>query len=131
MSKLLTKDKFNELSLRRDGYHCIFCSETNVVIHHIFDRKLFPDNGFYLNNGATVCDKHHWDCEKTDISVDEVKKACGIQELVLPSGFDSIKTYDKWGNIILPNGRRQPGIMFYGDNVQKVLKDKLWLFDLQ
>lgn len=129
-SQLLTRDLFRELSLNRDKNTCIFCSNKQPVVHHLIERKLFIDGGYYLNNGASVCDEHHWSCEKTDISVEEVRKACGITNVILPEGFDNSKIYDKWGNIILPNGRRQPGPMFFEDNVQKILKDKLWLFDI-
>jgi len=96
---------------------------------HIMDRKLFSNGGYYLDNCASVCESHHWAVEKTDISVEDVRKAAGITNIILPEGFDSSKVYDKWGNIILPNGRRQPGPMFFEENVQKILKDKIWLFD--
>lgn len=128
--KLLSREKFNELCKKRDKHHCVFCDDTNIVVHHIIDRKLFSDGGYYLDNGASVCDEHHWICEKTDISVEEVRKACGITNIILPESFDSSIVYDKWSNIILPDGRRQPGIMFFEDNVQKILKDKIWLFDI-
>jgi predicted restriction endonuclease len=128
-SHLLSRDQFRELSLKRDNYTCIFCSNRNAVVHHIIERKLFSDGGYYLDNSASVCDEHHWACEKTDISVEDVRKAVGITNILLPEGFDRTKVYDKWCNIILPNGRRQPGPMFFEENVQKILKDKIWLFD--
>ena len=28
------------------------------------DRKLWNDGGYYLSNGAALCEKHHWDAEK-------------------------------------------------------------------
>jgi hypothetical protein len=128
--KLLTREQFKELSLKRDKHACVFCSNKQAVVHHLIDRKLFSNGGYYLDNGASVCDEHHWACEKTDISVEEVRKSCGITNVILPEGFNNSKIYDKWGNVILPNGRIQPGIMFFEDNVQKILKNKLWLFDL-
>ena len=96
---------------------------------HIIDRKLFSNGGYYLDNCASVCEEYHWAVEKTDISVEDVRKAAEITNIILPEVFDPSKIYDKWGNIILPNGRRQPGPMFFEENVQKILKDKLWLFD--
>lgn len=128
-SHLLNREQFRELSLKRDNYACIFCSNRNAVVHHIIERKLFSDGGYYLNNSASVCDEHHWACEKTDISVEDVRRAVGITNIILPEGFDPIKVYDKWCNVILPDGRRQPGPIFYEDNVQKILKDKIWLFN--
>lgn len=127
--KLLTRTQFNENTFKRDNYKCVFCSDTKIVAHHIIDRKLFSDGGYYIDNAASVCDTHHWSVEKTDISVEDVRKACGIINIIIPKGFDPSKVYDKWGNVILENGRRQPGLMFFEDGVQKILKDKLWLFN--
>jgi predicted restriction endonuclease len=127
--KLLSREQFKELSLKRDNYTCVFCSNKNAVVHHIIERKLFSDGGYYFDNAASVCDEHHWACEKTDISVEDVRKAAGITDIILPEGFDPTKVYDKWCNVILPDGRREPGPMFYEDNVQKILKDKIWLFN--
>lgn len=128
-NKLLTREQFNELTFKRDKYHCVFCNNTSIVAHHIIERKLFSDGGYYLDNAASVCDEHHWAVEKTEISVEEVRKACGITNIILPEGFDLAKIYDKWGNIILPNGKREIGPLFFEENVQKILNDKLWLFD--
>lgn len=127
--KLLTREQFRDLSFKRDKYTCVFCQKPSVDPHHIIDRKLFSDGGYYLDNCASVCEEHHWAVEKTDISVEDVRKAAGVTNIILPEGFDISNVYDKWGNIILPNGRRQPGSMFFEENVQKILRDKLWLFD--
>lgn len=129
-TKLVSREQFKEMAFKRDGYKCVFCSETKISCHHILDRKLFADGGYYVDNGASVCDKHHWDCEKTDLSVEVVRKACGIENIIVPEGFDKQKIYDKWCNVILPDGRREPGPMFFEENVQKVLKDKIWLFNI-
>lgn len=128
--KLLSREQFNELTFKRDNHTCVFCNDTKIVAHHIIERKLFPDGGYYLNNSASVCDEHHWAVEKTDISVKEVWSKCGIINPSLPPHFDPNLEYDKWGNIILNNGMRTPGEMFYLENVQKILKDKLYLFEL-
>ena len=128
--KLLTRDEFNEATFKRDKHKCIFCENTKIVAHHILDRKLFEDGGYYLDNAASVCDEHHWAVEKTDISVEEVQQKCNITEPCLPPDFDPTLKYDKWGNILLENGMRKPGKMFYLENVQKILKDKLYLFEV-
>jgi hypothetical protein len=127
---LLTREKFKEFSFKRDNNTCVFCSKLSTACHHIIDRKLFYNGGYYLDNAASVCDEHHWACEKTDISVEEVRKACGITNIILPEGFIISNIYDKWGNILLPDGRKIPGPMFFEENVQKILKDKLWLFNI-
>jgi hypothetical protein len=66
-------------------------------------------------------------CERTDFSVEEVRKACGIVDPILPPHFEA-GSYDKWGNPVLPNGTRLRGEMFYSEQVQKILADKLHLF---
>lgn len=126
--KLLSRTEFSENVLRRDKGICVFCTKPATSAHHIIERKLFNDGGYYLDNGASVCDAHHWDCEKTDISVEDVRKACKIANVIIPNHFDMSKSYDKWGNIILDNGMRIKGEMFYLENVQKILKDKINIF---
>lgn len=126
--KLLTREQFKELVFKRDNNTCVFCDKKPTSAQHIIDRKLFHDGGYYLDNGASVCDEHHWQCEKTDLSVEEVWNACKIKNKILPVGFDPNKSYDKWGNLVFEDGTRSPGAMFQLENVQKILKDKLYLF---
>ena len=130
-NKLLSREQFKELVFKRDKYKCIFCDKPAVDAHHIMDRKLWTDGGYYLFNGASVCEEHHWAVERTDISVQEVWAKCGITEPCLPPHLDPTLNYDKWGNIMLDNGMRKPGEMFHLENVQKILKDKLYLFDME
>ena len=118
-SKILSREQFKELVFKRDKYKCIFCNKNAVDAHHIMDRKLFSDGGYYLDNGASVCEYHHWEVEKTNISVEDVRKACGITNIIIPKNFEYTRVYDKWGNIILPNGRIQPEEMFFEENVQR------------
>lgn len=127
---LLTREEFKDKVFARDHYTCIFCKKEAVDAHHIIDRKLWVDGGYYLNNGASVCEEHHWAVEKTDISVQEVWDKCGITQAFLPPDFNATLNYDKWGNILLDNGMREPGKMFFEENVQKILKDKLYLFNV-
>lgn len=105
----------------RDGHVCVFCGEPAVDAHHILDRKLWPDGGYYLNNGASVCAAHHLECEQTTISVEQVRKKCEIIDPIVPPHLSTDVTYDKWGNEILPNGTRLRGEMFDQEGVQKVL----------
>jgi len=129
-TQLLSRDDFKDKVFKRDKYTCVFCNKPAVDAHHILDRKLFSDGGYYLGNGASVCESHHWEVEKTNISVEDVWKACGIDNPVLPPQLDKTKSYDKWGNVMLSSGMREPGEMFFEENVQKILKDKLYLFDI-
>lgn len=130
-NKLLSREDFKTQVFKRDKHTCVFCTKPAVDAHHIFDRKLFKDGGYYLNNGASVCEEHHWACEKTDISLKEVWDACKIVNPVYPQEFDASHEYDKWGNIVLGEKSRKAGPMFFEENVQKILKNKLWLFEIK
>lgn len=98
--KLLTREQFKESVFKKSKGKCVFCDSHAVDAHHILDRKLFPDGGYYLENGAAVCEHHHSLCEATLISVEEVRRAVGHTEIVLPPKFYPSVCYDKWGNII-------------------------------
>lgn len=120
---LLSRDKFREAVFARDGNKCVFCDLPAKDAHHVLERRLFPDGGYHLNNGASVCEQHHLDCEMTKISVEDVRIACGIQKPVIPEDFYDDQVYDKWGNIVLPNGQRTKGPLFYDESVQKILRE--------
>lgn len=129
MTALLTREAFKVAVLARSSGLCVFCQKPAVDAHHILERKLFSDGGYRLCNGAAVCARHHWDCETTVISTEEVRQACGIESICLPEGFDPAKRYDKWGNEILPDGRLQAGPLAEDVGMQRALKagNKLWL----
>jgi hypothetical protein len=118
---LLTRTEFREGVFARDGGKCVFCGAPAVDAHHIIDRRLWPDEGYYLDNGASVCADDHWQCEWTTITVEQVRAACGIEKPILPPHLYAGQTYDKWGNPVLPNGQRLRGELFFDGSVQKVL----------
>lgn len=122
MEKLLSRDQFREAVFARDNYKCVFCDAPAQDAHHIIERRLWPDSGYYVNNGASVCSQHHLECERTTISVEDVRQACGITKPIIPPHLYPDHTYDKWGNTILPNGMRTKGELFYDESVQKVLR---------
>ena len=83
---LLLRDEFREGVFARDGYKCVFCKKTaeqtpegKLDAHHIIERRLWNDGGYYLDNGATVCEEHHLLCEQTVYSVEDVREAAGIE----------------------------------------------------
>lgn len=121
-AKLLTRDDFREGVFKRDNYKCVFCGAPAKDAHHILERRLWPDGGYYLDNGASVCEEHHLACEMTLISVDGVREACGIEKKIIPDHMYDDHEYDKWGNTILANGQRTKGELFNDESVQKILK---------
>lgn len=121
MAQLLSRDSFRESVFKRDNFKCVYCGAPAKDAHHIMERRLFPDGGYYLNNGASVCEEHHILCEQTVISTSEIREKTGITEVVLPPHLYSDQEYDKWGNPILPNGQRLKGDLFFNESVQKIL----------
>lgn len=128
--KLLSRDEFREAVFKRDDHKCVVCSSAAKDAHHIIERRLWEDGGYYVENGASVCEPCHYKCEQTLISCEELRERCGTKQIVLPEHFydDNDFTYDKWGNIVRPNGTRLKGELFFDESVQKVLEPVLHLF---
>lgn len=123
MRTLLSRDLFRERCLARDGYKCVICGAAeNLSVHHIIERRLFDDYGYYMDNGATLCEKCHIEAEKTDLSCEGIREAAGIKDIILPDSYYSDHRYTKWGDIILNNGQRMKGPLFNDDSVQKIIK---------
>ena len=123
MNALLTRDEFRRQVLQRDRHQCLLCGKKEgLSVHHVIERKLFPDGGYYLNNAATLCEGHHLRAEMTALSAEEIRAAAGIREVLLPPQFNPTKRYDKWGNIILEDGRRLEGPLFSDAGCRKVLR---------
>lgn len=127
MNTLLTRDQFRSAVFERDGGTCVFCDRPAIDAHHIMERRLWPDGGYYVDNGASVCEEHHLACERTTISPEQVREACSIEKAVLPPHLYADEEYDKWGNIQLNPNERLPGELFFDDSVQKVLREGHWL----
>lgn len=126
--KRLDRATFAGAVFARDAHTCVLCGRPAADAHHILDRKLFHDGGYYLSNGAAVCAPCHLEVEATSVSVEDVRSACRIVEPALPEGFSRDESYDKWGNRILSDGRREPGPLFLDDGCRKALQAKglLW-----
>lgn len=125
---LLSRDQFREGVFARDNHKCVLCGDPAQDAHHIMERRLFDDGGYYLDNGASVCGPCHIRCERTDVSVEEVREAAGITKKVIPQYYYDDVLYDKWGNVLHPDGKRSRGELFDDVSVQKILADKLSLF---
>lgn len=130
---LLDRKTFRNEVLKRDNNKCVICGKTNKLdAHHIIERRLWPDGGYFIDNGATLCDDGvngcHYKAETTEISVEDIRIACNITKPIIPEDMYSDHVYDKWGNIILSNGMRSKGPLFNDESVQKVLTKYLDLF---
>jgi hypothetical protein len=118
---LLTRDAFHEAVLARSRGRCVFCPQPAVDAHHILERKLFKDGGYYLGNGAAVCAAHHWQAETTELTVEAVRAAAGVKFPVLPAGLSTSGIYDKWGNQVWPSGLRTWGPLGHDTGARKAL----------
>lgn len=100
----MTRDEFRNTVFERDDGKCVVCENKAKDAHHIFERALFEGGGYYLENGASVCEECHWDCELTLISPKEIHELTGIEDPVYPNQANSdvidhnLKYYDKWLN---------------------------------
>ena len=120
-SKLLDRDAFREGVFLRDHYKCVICRLPATAAHHIVERRLFSDGGYYLDNGASLCDDCHIRAEETTLSCEDIRVACGITKPILPDHLYPDLVFDKWGNEILSNGLRAKGELFDDESVQKIL----------
>lgn len=98
-SQLLTRKQFKAKVFERDNHKCVVCGAPAVDAHHIIDRKSWLDGGYYLDNGVSLCGKHHWDAELNKILPDELRQIIGVACL-LPPDLEPGFSYDKWGNRI-------------------------------
>lgn len=118
----LSRDKFRAEVFARDQQKCVVCGAPAADTHHIIERRLWPDGGYYLENGVGLCEEHHKAAEMTVLSCEELRNAAGIAVTALPPPFDREERYDRWGNVFLPNGLRVRGELFYDESVQAILK---------
>ena len=122
MNALLSRDEFRNAVFSRDNNACVICGKPAQDAHHIIERRLFSDGGYFLENGASLCGECHIKAETTELSCEDIRLACGITEIVLPPHLYRDNEYDKWGNIINQNGSRLKGELFFDESVQKILK---------
>jgi hypothetical protein len=122
----MNRTEFRETVFSEDKNLCVICDKPAVDAHHIMDRALFPDGGYVIENGASLCEECHWKAETTEISPDEIRKAGHIYKVINPPQLpsDNHEKYDKWGNLYISKNSplRIPGEMFAQENVQKALK---------
>lgn len=118
---LLTRDEFREGVFKRDNRKCVICGQQAADAHHIIERRLWPDGGYYLDNGVSVCLEHHLKAESTELSCEQIRESAGIKETIIPPQLYSDYRYDKWANPYTPEGMRWQGPLFTDPNVRKIL----------
>lgn len=129
MERLLTREDFRNGVFARDGHRCVICGQPSIDAHHIIERRLFSDGGYYISNGASLCSHHHLMAESTELGCDEIRRAARITKVIKPSHIETDVVIDKWGNEILPNGKRIRGELFEDESVQKVIRPVIHLFE--
>lgn len=120
----MSRDDFRNGVFNRDKWQCVICKSPAVDAHHIIERRLWPDGGYYLDNGASVCSECHLKAESTEISCDLLREKAGIKKVILPPHFYDDTRYDKWGNIICQDGSIQPGELFWDSNVMSIMRTR-------
>src|SRR5271170_6065020 len=98
---LLTRDEFRNAVFKRDGHKCIICAAPAKDAHHIIERRLWVDSGYYLDNGASLCEEHHLAAEMTTLSCEDIRIKAGITKTIVPPHLYDDTQIDKWGNPIL------------------------------
>ena len=125
--KLLTRTEFRNAVFKRDG-ECVYCGNPYQDAHHIIERRLFSDGGYYPDNGVALCGECHIKAETTELSPSALRELAKIKHVVLPDGWYRDYEYTKWGDIVLTNGSRTKGPLFSDESVQKVIHDFLPLY---
>lgn len=124
----MTRDNFRASVFNRDGNRCVICCDKGQDAHHILERRLFSDGGYYVDNGVTLCGNCHLKAESTDLSPQDLLDAAGITKFILPEHLYSDQEYTKWGDPVLENGQRLKGELFEDESVQKIIKPFLHLY---
>jgi len=119
---LYPRELFRTQVFERDHHQCVWCSSPAQDAHHIIERRLFDNGGYYLENGASLCGPCHIQAEQTLISPVQLREKIGITKTILPEHLYPDYEYDKWGNIVNSNGTRLKGELFYDESVQKILE---------
>lgn len=118
---LSARDAFREGVFARDRHRCVVCGKPAQDAHHLIERRLFPDGGYVLDNGVSLCAADHREAEATTISCEQLRTAAGIARVVLPPHLYPERRYDKWGNPVRADGRRLRGELFFEEPAQKAL----------
>lgn len=103
---LLSRDDFRNMVLTRDKNTCIIpgCGKPAVDAHHIIERRLWQDEsefgGYFLSNGASLCEEHHVAAEKNFFPPQylwQILKVEPTKSKLKPKSFNPDIDYNKWG----------------------------------
>jgi len=78
----LTRKQFRDGIFARDESKCIICGcGEGLDAHHIIERRLWGSSyGYYLDNGATLCERHHIEAEQTVLTCEEIREKAIVNE---------------------------------------------------
>jgi hypothetical protein len=103
----MNREQFRTAVFERDHHTCVVpgCNQPAQDAHHIIERALWVNttaskDGYFTDNGASLCGVHHIHAEKNFITPDSLREWCGIKETILPFNFETMHIYDKWGIMI-------------------------------
>lgn len=98
--ELLGRERFKEEVFKRDRYRCIICGDPAVDAHHLIDRKCWPDGGYYLDNGVSLCSYCHLLAESCEYDHNFLRWKSSITKLLLPDSLCcySADSINKWGH---------------------------------
>ena len=109
---LLTREEFKEQVFAKTNGKCCVpgCECAAVDAHHIMDRKLWSDGGYYLTNGAALCSKHHLDAEQGRITPRDCLNFMGwsVGEVDVPDKlreqYSGIEDFDSFYRTLMKDG---------------------------
>jgi len=102
----MSRNRFRERCVSRDGGECIVPTcEQEVTpspdgpgeVHHIMERKLWEDGGYFPANGASVCNPHHRMAEDNIIPPQAFWRWADVENPVVPVENAGYIDVDKWG----------------------------------
>ena len=90
--ELLTREEFKKQVFAKTHGKCCYpgCGWDAVDAHHIMDRKLWSNGGYYLSNGAALCSPHHYMAEKSIITPKECYLFMGVEHPLKPDTFSGM-----------------------------------------
>jgi|AntDeeMetagen134_2_1112570.scaffolds.fasta_scaffold01233_8 hypothetical protein len=96
--ELLSRSVFSDRALERDNETCVipWCDADADEVHHVIERSLWSDGGYYLRNAASVCNPHHRYAEDNHIPPQAFWRWIGVEPLT-PEQFTSFHI-NKWGD---------------------------------